>query len=192
MSVVESSAIPTICSTATWSENATTVAGGNGGGDALNQLDNAADLFLDSRNNNVYVADYSNSRIVEWAPGALAGKIVAGGNGNGSASNQLHHPTAVFVDENNNIYIADDGNDRVQKWAKGAMSGQTVIGQHGVGPGNNQFNKCWGLYVDQRGNIYLSDYNNHRVMKWDVGATTGIVVAGGEVIHNLTVNVVRQ
>ncbi|CAF1428460.1 unnamed protein product, partial [Didymodactylos carnosus] len=46
----------TIHPTATWSENATTVAGGNGQGEALNKLAFPRSIFMDDHNN-VYVAD---------------------------------------------------------------------------------------------------------------------------------------
>ena len=47
---------------------------------------------------NVYVADINNYRVQRWAPGATSGVTVAGGNGSGSAANQLCVPDGVAVD----------------------------------------------------------------------------------------------
>ena len=69
-------------------------------------------------NNNVYVADLSNGRIVKWAPNATQGVVVAGGNGSGSALNQLAAPFGIFVDSNGNIYVSDQANNNVVKWAQ--------------------------------------------------------------------------
>lgn len=52
-----------------------------------------------------------------WAPGASAGITVAGGNGIGSAANQLNSPNDIFVDAVGNIYVADAENHRIQKFS---------------------------------------------------------------------------
>jgi sugar lactone lactonase YvrE len=73
---------------------------------------------LDS-NENLYIADGYNHRVQRWAPGATSGVTVAGGNGYGSAANQLDNPVAVALDSNGDLYVADEDNDRVQRWAPG-------------------------------------------------------------------------
>ena len=107
------------------------------------------------------------------------GITVAGGNGAGSAANQLYIPSAVYVDASGNIYVADNANDRIQKWAVGATQGITVAGGNGIGSAANQFFQPEGVHVDASGNIYVADYANDRIQKWAVGATQGITVAGG-------------
>ncbi|CAF2139367.1 unnamed protein product, partial [Rotaria magnacalcarata] len=59
-------------------ENGTLVAGGNGEGDELNQLNWPTYLFVD-RDHSVYVSDYSNNRVMKWVDGAKEGIVVAGG-----------------------------------------------------------------------------------------------------------------
>ncbi|CAF4372843.1 unnamed protein product, partial [Rotaria magnacalcarata] len=56
----------------------TLVAGGNGQGDGLNQLNYPRHLFVD-RHQNVYVSDYNNHRVMKWNKGATEGIVVAGG-----------------------------------------------------------------------------------------------------------------
>jgi hypothetical protein len=93
-----------------------TVAGGNSFGTALNQFF-FPNAICGDPNDDVYIADVNNSRIVEWTPGATSGIIVAGGNGAGPAANQFYAPYGLCRDASGNLYIADTYNHRVQKWA---------------------------------------------------------------------------
>ena len=110
---------------------------------------------------------------------ATSGLTVAGGNGAGSAANQLALPLNVAVDADGNVYVADASNDRVQKWAPGASSGVTVAGGNGAGSAANQLFGPGFLAVDADGNVYVTDGNNNRVQEWAPGASYGVTVAGG-------------
>jgi len=104
-----------------------------------------------------------------------SGVTVAGGNGEGSAANQLGNPSDIWVDASGNIYIVD-AYSRIQKWAPGATSGQTVINNPmEIGQG------IYGLAVDGSGNIYISD--NKVVQKWAPGATKPDTVYSGNPAH---------
>ncbi|CAF4705330.1 unnamed protein product, partial [Rotaria socialis] len=61
-------------------KNGILVAGGNGKGDGLNQLNRPTYLFVD-RDHSVYVSDWNNSRVMKWVEGAKEGIVVAGGQG---------------------------------------------------------------------------------------------------------------
>ncbi|CAF1639434.1 unnamed protein product [Rotaria magnacalcarata] len=61
-------------------KNGTLVAGGNGKGDGLNQLNYPTYLFVD-RDHSVYVSDWSNHRVTKWKKGAKEDIVVAGGPG---------------------------------------------------------------------------------------------------------------
>jgi len=170
-----------------WAPGATsgiTVAGGNGAGSAANQISGvnggSNGIFVDA-SGNIYIADYTNNRIQKWATGASSGITVVGGNGAGSAANQLNGPNGVFVDGNNNIYIADEYNYRIQKWAPGATSGITVAGGNGPGSAANQINNLGRLFVDGYNNIYIADRFNNRIQRWAPGDTNGttVVVTNG-------------
>src|SRR2546428_383081 len=106
------------------------------------------------------------------------GVTVAGGNGNGSAANQLAFPTGVFVDASGNIFVADGNNYRIQKWAPGAIEGITVAGGNGYGSAANQLYNPGGVFVDATGDVFVADQSNYRIQKWAPGATQGITVAG--------------
>ena len=109
-----------------------------------------------------------------------SGSTVAGGNGDGAASNQIGAGfLGIFADASGNVYVADETNQRVQKWAPGATSGVTVAGGNGAGSSSAQLSFPEGIYVDASGNIYIADAGNHRVEEWTPGASSGITVAGG-------------
>ncbi|CAF1552457.1 unnamed protein product, partial [Adineta steineri] len=55
-----------------WKQNAITVAGGNGLGQKLNQLNFPAGIFID-KNKNIFIADFYNHRIVQWKYNATVG-----------------------------------------------------------------------------------------------------------------------
>jgi len=109
---------------------------------------------------------------------ATKGITVAGGNGRGSAANQLYYPEGIFVDTLGNIYIADTDNDRIQKWSSNGMLRITLAGGNGRGEAANQLDLPTGIFVDKFGNIYIADTGNHRIQKWAPNATSGITVAG--------------
>ena len=54
---------------ARWSQNGVTVAGGNGQGNQLNQLNFPTYLFVDEEQA-VYVSDSINHRVMKWNKGA--------------------------------------------------------------------------------------------------------------------------
>ena len=70
--------------------------------------------------------------------------IVAGGNSNGSALNQLYSPYDVVTDSSGNIYVADASNSRIVKWAPGASEGVVIISSV----------SARSLHLDGSGNIY--------------------------------------
>ncbi|CAF1384175.1 unnamed protein product [Adineta steineri] len=152
-----------------WKQNAITVAGGNERGQELNQLNGPEGVFID-KNKNVFIADYSNHRIVKWKHNAKEGKIIAGGNRHRNLMNQLTHPTDVIVDQQtHSIIIADRGNRRVIQWLN--QNQQILI----------ENISCWGLAMDKHGFLYVCDLEKNEVQRWKMGEynNEGIVVAGG-------------
>lgn len=158
--------------------NAVTIAGGNGVGSGLNQLNYPADVFVDV-NGDRYVSDRNNYRVLKYAPGSNVGVVVAGGNGQGNALNQLNTPWGIFVDNTGNLYVADGNAHCVKKWAPGATSGVVVAGGNGAGSGATQLNSPNAVFVDGNGYIYVSDGANYRIRRFPPNSNTGTTVAGG-------------
>lgn len=167
--------------------NGVTVAGGNGQGNAANQLNSPSDVFV-AANGEIYVADWVNQRVQKFpanSTSATNGITVAGGNGAGSAANQFQLPRHIYVDNNSNLYVVDRDNHRIQKFPAGSTSatnGVTVAGGNGAGSTANQLNQPQSLHIDNNGNLYVADKNNNRIQKFPAGstsATNGVTVAGG-------------
>jgi sugar lactone lactonase YvrE len=147
--------------------NATTVAGGNGPGNQLNQLNYPTYLFVDE-DHSVYVSDYDNHRVMKWVKGAKEGMVVAGGQGEGSSLTQLYYPQGVIVDHLGNVYVADCDNHRIMCWSKGSKEGRVIVGGNRYGKQSNQLYYPKGISFDQKGHLYVVDDWNHRVQKFEI------------------------
>ena len=157
---------------ARWSQNGVTVAGGNGHGNALNQLYWPHGLDIDDDNQSIVIADYGNDRIVEWKMGASNGKVVAGGQGYGNRLDQLNRPIDVLIDkETNSLLIADRRNRRVLRWSRRQEMTQGEVIVDNI--------DCYGLAMDHQRYLYVSDIGKDEVRRYTIGDKNGIVVAGG-------------
>ncbi|CAF4295072.1 unnamed protein product, partial [Adineta steineri] len=143
------------------------VAGGNGNGNQLNQLNCPTFIFVDE-DQSVYVSDYNNHRVMKWRKDAKEGTIVAGANGEGGNLNQLYHPQGIIVDDGGQIYVADSGNHRAMRWCEGKEEGETIVGGNGPGNQSNQLNGTNGLTFDDEGNLYIADSWNSRIAKFEI------------------------
>ncbi|CAM2707641.1 unnamed protein product [Rotaria socialis] len=154
-----------------------TVAGGDGSGVTLDKISVSYGLYVDDQYN-VYVSEYENHRVTLWMNNnKTIGRLVAGGNGNGTASNQLNCPRGIHVTTNGTIYIADYNNHRIQKWTRDASSGWTVAGQSGVnGSSSRQLWNPTAVLVDQYNNLFILDTRNTRIQKWPPGSIDGSTV----------------
>ncbi|CAF3786952.1 unnamed protein product [Rotaria sp. Silwood1] len=148
-------------------KDGTVVAGGNGKGDGLNQLNDPRYIFVDQQHT-VYVSDRENNRVMKWNKGAKEGIVVAGGRGGGNALTQLWDPDRLFVDTLGTIYVADSWNRRVMRWPKEAKQGTVIVDGNGPGEGANQFNRPISLSFDRHGNLYVTDRLNHRVQRFSI------------------------
>jgi sugar lactone lactonase YvrE len=153
-----------------WIQNGITQAGGQGKGNGLNQLDSPFGVYIDDEQN-IYVADTLNYRIMEWKKGAIHGQVVAGGNGQGNRIDQLNFPTHVIIDKKNNCFIiCNKENRRIVRWPReNGKSGETII--------SNIY--CGNVIIDNDGFLYVSDAEKHEVRRWKIGETNGTIVAGG-------------
>lgn len=162
--------IPKIPPNARWAQQGVTVAGGNGQGDAENQLSMPYGLYVDD-DQTVYVADTGNHRVVEWKPGAKRGTVVAGGNGKGNRADQLNEPRGVVFDKStNSIIISDNANRRIVRWFRGNRSNGEVMTDRTY---------CSGLAMDHLRYLYASDTPKDAVWQYEPSETHGTIVAGG-------------
>jgi trimeric autotransporter adhesin len=156
----------------------TTVAGngspgysGDGGAAANAQLYAPVGVAVDGAGN-VYIAEFSNSRIRKVSPGGLittvAGTGVAAyaGDGGPATSAYLNGPSALAVDAAGNLYIADTRNHCVREVTPDGViitaAGTGVAGYSGDGGGatSAQLLAPAGVAVDNAGNLYITEASN--------------------------------
>ena len=113
-------------------------------------------------NNNVYVADTQNQRIIKFAPNR-ATVIQVWTTTNPS----LNYPEGVTLDNSNNLYNADLYNNRIVKFSPNGTLIQTFSTT------NPTLNEPLGVAVDSSNNLYVSDIGNGRIVKF---ASNGTVI----------------
>ncbi|CAF0822768.1 unnamed protein product [Adineta steineri] len=148
-------------------------AGGNGNGNASNQLSGPNGVYYDYLyTNSLYVADSGNNRILKFASGSTSatyGTVVAGGNGAGSGANQLNSPRSIVVDSNGTLYISDQANNRIQRWLQNANSGTTIVcGTQGAAA--NQLYYPEQILFDRYQNLLVADRFNNRIQLFNLTA----------------------
>jgi sugar lactone lactonase YvrE len=166
-----SSRIPNFTDDTRWSQDGVTVAGSKRWGTSLAHLNFPSGIYVDDEET-VFIADYSNNRVVKWKSGATTGEIVIGEGAQEDRSDRLRHPKdLIFHKASNSFIIADEGNRRVARWALTNDSGiQTIISD--VDPSS--------LALDDEGFLYVCDFEKHDVKRYTIGENTGTIVAGGK------------
>ncbi|CAK9188703.1 unnamed protein product [Sphagnum troendelagicum] len=148
----------------------TIIAGGNGNGKGIDQLNYPTDVLVDKRDHSIIIADQGNRRVVKWfersgtRPQILIDNIDCFG---------------LAMDKEGFLYVSDREKSEVRRWKEEETEGIVVAGGNGEGDRLNQLNYPRFLFVDDEQTVYVSDWRNNRVMKWRRGATKGIIVAGG-------------
>jgi sugar lactone lactonase YvrE len=89
------------------------VAGGNGEGDHLDQLEDPQSMIVDQMGT-VYVADWDNHRIMRWFKGSKSGSVIVD---NRSEADPLSLPIDLTFDRHGNLYVVDYNSHRVKMYA---------------------------------------------------------------------------
>ncbi|CAF3594029.1 unnamed protein product, partial [Rotaria socialis] len=152
--------------------NGQVVAGGNGQGSGLHQLNSPTDVLIDKETDSLIICDWGNKRVVRWSRRS--------GTGQGEMLIDNIVCYGLAMDEQRYLYVSDYAKNEVRRYELGDNVGTLVSGGNGVGAGLNQLNGPTYLFVDRDHSVYVSEYSNNRVMKWAEGAQEGIVVAGGQ------------
>lgn len=107
-------------------------------------------LALDSQNN-LYIADTGNNRIVEINSSSQASVVNLG-------LYRLLGPSGIAVDANSDIYIADTGNNRILEIP--AIGGQVSV----VNTENYPLSNPSSVAIDQNNTLYITDTDNNRIV----------------------------
>lgn len=148
-------------------KNGITIAGSP---ENTNRIYWANGIFIDE-NDDIYIADTYNNRILKQNFKSGLIEVVAGGNGSASQgnpgqSNQVIEPLDIVKDKNGNLIIA--GGNRIQIWEPGSVSGKTLISK-----------SAENIFIDKNNNLYLSNRTLDQIEKYNLSTLQGEIVAGG-------------
>ncbi|CAF3626862.1 unnamed protein product [Rotaria sp. Silwood1] len=174
---------PLCAAYATWKSQAVTIAGSSDGTSSLSRshLKSPNDMLIDA-NDNLFIADSGNNRVVYWLINATEGRVVAGRGVVGSWSNSFKYAAAIVAGKEH-LYVSDLGNYRILAFAlsttEGSPDGITIVGHYGAGSALNQINSVYYMSVDRtRELFYLSDFRNNRILKLNLTDNTLQLVVG--------------
>ncbi|UJR24616.1 hypothetical protein I4U23_005991 [Adineta vaga] len=159
-----------------WSANATygeLIAGNGTAGNGSLQLRWPRGIYIDKINDLLYVVDMGNSRVQRYSLSGsfpAVGTTIAGGNGAGSASNQLNSPESLWISPKTGaIYIADKSNHRIQRWDSNATRGITAAGSPTGTSGSDAYHlySPQGVAIDANETyMYVCDSTNSRIQRF--------------------------
>ena len=92
------------------------VADGQGQGNTLKQLSCPNELFVDILGA-VYVADYSNHRVMRRTRGEEEDDVIEAGNGRRQGASQLYRPKDLSFDQDANLDVVDGKNNHIQRFS---------------------------------------------------------------------------
>ena len=141
------------------------------------------------KSGNLWIADSSNNRILEFAApfstgmsaSLTLGQATFGTNMCTQSSSSLCYPTDLAFDASGNLWAVDCNNNRILEYMPPFTIGQSaalVLGQAGfnsnlLGSGTNGLNYPWGIAIDSVGNVWVSDGLNWRVLKFSPPFSNG-------------------
>jgi hypothetical protein len=129
------------------------------------QYNNPYGLATDS-SGNIYVTDYTNSRIVEFNS---SGGFVQNFGSYGFGSGQLNAPSGVAVDSTGNVFVADTTNANIVEFNS---SGGFVRSF-----GSVDFE---AICVDTSNNVYATDTYDHKIYEYsNIGTLIGSFGSAG-------------
>ena len=176
--------------------NSPTSGGANLGGVSASSLNFPDWVAVDSLGN-LFVADTSNHRVLEYnAP--LSSDTIADHvfgqadfssntpNNGGVSAVSLYYPYGMALDSAGNLYVADFGNNRVLEYNAPLASGMAasrVFGQGGSftsnspnlgGISDDSLKQPVGVALDINSNLYVVDFGTSRVLEYNTPLTRDV------------------
>jgi len=145
------------------------VAGGNGRGNNINQLNYPLAIYFESISNSLIIANAASHNIVRWRIGENNWTLITGNlnASRGSSPSSFSDPYGLTVDPIGNLYVADTSNHRIQFFSIGQTEGKTIAGITGFqGFNSNLLSFPYSLAFDNQLNLYIADTYGNRVQKF--------------------------
>lgn len=152
------------------------------GGTSATTLSCPSGIAFDTHGN-LWVSDYSNSRVVEFtAPftSGMAGSVALGqadlnsANCGTSATGLCDPWEGLAFDSKGNLFVGDYGNCRIVEYhapfstgmAASIAIGQSDLNSSNCGTSASTLDSPLGVAFDSKGNLWTGDYNNSRVLEF--------------------------
>jgi sugar lactone lactonase YvrE len=187
---------------------------GNGSAPTSSSLCDPEGLTFDA-SGNLWVADSSNMRVLEFTPPfstGMAASLEIGQPAGATAfttatilyppsASSLYGPSAPLFDSDGNLWVADSANGRVLMYAPPFSNGMNATQELGDPPGSAAFTtrnaylnqsgmqEPWGLCLDTEGSIYVVDNGYNRMMIFEPPFSNGMnattVLGQADFTHSL-------
>jgi hypothetical protein len=130
----------------------------------------------------IYVADFSNDRVLHFPAGSVTADRVYGQGAtgtsfttaaSGTSATAMNAPFGVAVDGSGGLYVADDLNNRVLHFPAGSVTADLVYGQgssgtsftsKASGTSATAMFRPFGVAVVGSSGLFVADENNNRVL----------------------------
>jgi sugar lactone lactonase YvrE len=143
--------------------------GGIQGSDpAAGQMGFAFGIGVDHANNNIYIADGTNDRVLKCTPAGACAHFVGTVGAPGNDNSHFSWVSDVKVDSTGQVYVSDEDNMRIQVFTSAGVYVKT-IGQTGVpyqGDAYRYF-EPFGLAPAKDGGLYIAENHGYRLIKVD-------------------------
>lgn len=116
------------------------VAGGNGQGSSLTQLNFPTSVAVDSEHS-VYVSEFNNRRVVKFILDSKQAIVVV---------DNLDRLMKIFVDADDNLYITETNNHRIVRYRKNIQAPEILID-------STQLQLPVAISFDRHNNLYVTD-----------------------------------
>ncbi|MDV3244729.1 MAG: hypothetical protein LYZ66_06115 [Nitrososphaerales archaeon] len=125
---------------------------------------------------NLWVGDYSNTRVLEYTPSfstGMAASLYLGAWGlNGNTQNHMDVPRGLAIDSSGNLWVGDDSSDRVLLFSPAYSSGMNanlVLGEpdfasYTTTAAQSVVTSADGVALDPSGNLWVVDYYSNRIL----------------------------